>query len=104
MVLATFGADRVSSVVVPADGASAPPPAPDGLPALPHLPGVTPTFAHVDRRLATGAFPSRVPPVATLTGFMRFRMPTATFTLAHFVALVDACRRRRARCSPAPWG
>lgn len=91
VVLATFGADRVSSVVVPADGASAPPPAPDGLPALPHLPGVTPDFfAHVDMRLATGAFPFSGASGGDLTGFMRFRMPTATFTLAHFVALVDA--------------
>ncbi len=91
VLLASYGADRASTIEVAPTRPSGPLPDPESLPAIPHLPGVTPDFfGHVELRVATGAFPFSGAHGGDLTGWMRFRDTPVHFSLAHFVALVDA--------------
>lgn len=91
VALASYGADRPSSIEVAAARPAGPLPDPESLPVIPHLPGITPDFfAHVELRVATGAFPFSGATGGALTGWMRFRDNPAHFDFAHFVALVDA--------------
>lgn len=88
--IGAFAADRESAIEVPA-----PPrpetPGPDGLPALPYVPGVYPEFTqHVDYRWAIGSPPFTSSPSREMGGWCRMRDGAGAGTEERVLALVDA--------------
>ncbi len=89
-MLGSFGGDRASQVAVAADTAPAVS-APEGLPSMPCLPGITPEFVqHVDMRWTFGGLPFSGQASRDMGGWMRFREQPPQLTDAHLVALIDA--------------
>lgn len=90
-ILASFGAERESSISVPPSTPMPPFAGPDEAQALPYVPGVTPDFfAHVDMRLADGGMPYSGAATSHMQGWMRFRQAPPRFGEEHFVSLVDS--------------
>lgn len=90
-MLASFGGERESTVQVTPRVLMPDLPAPDGVEALPHIPGMTPDFfQHVELRLADGGWPYSGAHTSHMQGWMRFREAPPTFDEEHFVSLVDA--------------
>jgi acyl-CoA thioesterase len=89
-MLGAFADDRPSEIKV----AAPPAPtfaAPDTLPALPYIAGITPEFTQqFEFRWANGDLPFTGSASANIGGWVRFREPPAALTAAAIVALVDA--------------
>lgn len=93
-VLASFGADRPSRLIVPGPQRPEAPP-PESLPALPRAPGVVPEFTrHFDYRFATPTPPYSGTGDGTLRGWCRFLRAPEPAGPEHVAGLVD--------CWPAP--
>lgn len=92
VMLASFGAARVSEVLVaPAAVPDFPPP--QALPVFPYVPGVTPEFTqHFEFRWGEGQIPFSGPPASTadMGGWVRFRRPVRNGGAAHLLGLIDA--------------
>ncbi|MDZ4386889.1 MAG: thioesterase family protein [Moraxellaceae bacterium] len=89
-MLCAFAEDRPSEIHVLAPQAPAFA-APDTLPVLPYIPGITPEFTQqFEFRWADGDLPFTGSASADIGGWVRFRDPPNTLTAAAIVALVDA--------------
>lgn len=89
VVLATFADARATAIEVPAARAPAAP-APEFLPALPYLEGVTPAFTrHFEYRWTTGGLPFTGSDTPVLGGWVRLAAPTRPDHAA-VLALADA--------------
>lgn len=90
VMLASFGGDRDSRIVVP----SAPAPAcklPEAGLVLPYIPNVVPEFTQrLDFRWTQGGLPFTGASESDLGGWVRFKAPSAVVEAAHILALVDA--------------
>jgi len=91
MMLASFGASRVSEVIITPEPAPAFA-APADLQALPYIAGVTPEFTqHFEFRWAVGKLPFvEKATTGDMGGYVRFRQPTHGFGVDHLLGLVDA--------------
>lgn len=91
VMLASFGAARVSEIVI-APAAVPAYAAPETLPAMPYVAGVTPDFTqHFEFRYVSQV-PFTAPRATTgdMGGWVRFRSPTAGTGIEHMLGLVDA--------------
>jgi acyl-CoA thioesterase len=89
-LLASFGDERPSAIALA--GEPPPPlPAPDAIPPLAPIPGVTPEFfEHFDVRFAAGAPPFSGAAEPDFGGWMAFAQPPARFGARELVVLADA--------------
>lgn len=90
VMLASFGGDRDSQVVVVSDQAPEVT-APEALQSLPYMPGLSPEFVqHIDMRWTFGGLPFSGRAEREMGGWMKFREQPETLSDAHLVALIDA--------------
>src|SRR3954447_21327966 len=88
-LFASFGDDRASAIDVKRDDRPALP-APEPLPRLAPLPGITPEFlARFDMRFASGAPPFSGAAQPDFGGWMRFAEPPAAFGDRELTVLAD---------------
>jgi len=90
-MLGSFGASRISEVLITPDTAPVFT-VPDASPVFPYIAGVTPEFMqHFDFRWNVGVIPFTAPAVTgDIGGWVRFRKPVAEFGVDHLLGLVDA--------------
>lgn len=90
-MLASFGASRASEILIAPETAPEYA-APETLPALPFIQGVTPDFTqHFEFRWAVGKIPFTTrSSTGDMGGWVRFRRPGAVFGVEHLLGLVDA--------------
>lgn len=90
VVLASFGAARESSIIVPAMTAPVIK-SPEQGTALPYIPGMTPEFTrHFNLHWSEGALPFHAVDSGDMAGWMRFAHEQDPCSPAHLLALVDA--------------
>ncbi|XVX19888.1 thioesterase family protein [Actinomycetota bacterium] len=89
--LASFGAQRDSSLALAPAHPMPRLPAPDTVSRIPFIPGRTPDFfAHVDLRQVGGALPFTGAQSSGINGWMRLDRAPERFVEEHLVALADA--------------
>ncbi|MFP5430236.1 MAG: thioesterase family protein [Gammaproteobacteria bacterium] len=91
VLLASFGATRVSQILVAPRVATPVFRRPEDSASMPWVPGVMPEFLQqLDMRWAEGAMPFAGAAQPDFGGWMRFRHDIPDFTLTHLFGLIDA--------------